>query len=364
MSFMSSSPSPVHPVSYMPAASHVVVAIPPAKGYALVPSTSSSISLPFALSDEWKRRLATIYSFIISKLAECTPGGSRWRHLLIIPLFIYFILYSTFPVIPDPAKLPVNVSGLVNTERYIFGGILPHEVLSWYHNSFFDVMAAIPYGLHIPLPIIFLTIALIWERRLVLPYAHSLGIASLAGVVIQYVFPTSPPWYYEKYGELPAHYDMQGDPAGLARVDVLLGTSFFHDMFEQSAIVFGSFPSLHITWASLMCLYLCSFQSGSKRGRFCLPFALWKCLPPLYVIWLALAVVYLEHHYVLDVAGGFLLALIAFGIGMPWSSDKEEEEQTDKVSLIEMDALDEEAAKIGHKLYLSASECTDSSAVV
>eukprot|EP01112_Ceratiomyxa_fruticulosa_P016560 TRINITY_DN5024_c0_g1_i1.p1 TRINITY_DN5024_c0_g1~~TRINITY_DN5024_c0_g1_i1.p1 ORF type:complete len:425 (-),score=43.28 TRINITY_DN5024_c0_g1_i1:150-1424(-) len=253
-----------------------------------------------------------VTSFILSKLAECTPGGSKWRHLLIIPAFVYLIIYALFPQIPNSEKYPINVSYLVSAESTLFGGYLPFEILNRMDNPYFDVLCAIPYTLHIPLPLIFILIALIWQRDAVLPFLHCIGIASLVGVIVQFVFPTAPPWYFAKYGESPANYDMRGDPAGLARVDTLFGSNFYHEMFEQSTIVFGAFPSLHVTWATLICLFICSFTNcckGCAEGKFFK--APWKCpkwIPPLYVIWLSFAVVYLEHHFVIDVIGGLVLA--------------------------------------------------------
>jgi len=229
-------------------------------------------------------------------------------------LITYLILYAFFPRIPVSEKYPINVSALVDTEAAIFGGYLPHEILNKHENPLFDVLSAIPYTLHIPLPIITVIIALIWDRPSVLPFLHCLGIASLTGVVIQFVFPTAPPWYFEKYGEDPANYSIKGDPAGLARVDALFSIDFYHNMFMQSTIVFGAFPSLHITWATLACLFMISFEkccTACAQGKFFKP--PWKCpkwIPPMYVLWLGFSVVYLQHHFVVDVVGGLTLAIV------------------------------------------------------
>jgi len=225
---------------------------------------------------------------------------SRLRHLLIIPLIAWIILYFTFPLIPDFLKLPVGVKVEAKLEKFLFFGFLPHTILDKIHNPVFDILCAIPYTLHIFNPFIFIACCFTFlkQRITIMPYVNSLGVLNILGMCIQLIFPTAPPWYYDKYGFLPASYDMKGDPAGLSRVDELLGIEFYHNSFDQNKVVFGSFPSLHVAWATLMCLFICSWDGWKKLKWFIRG----------YVALLCFAVVYLQHHYVLDVFFGLGLA--------------------------------------------------------
>ncbi|KAI9139887.1 hypothetical protein BKA69DRAFT_1167974 [Paraphysoderma sedebokerense] len=83
------------------------------------------------------------------------------------------------------------------------------------------------------------------------------GVMNFLGVVTQiFFFPSAPPWYVEKYPDLEPDYSFPGEPAGLSRIDRLFNTNFYEKMFKKSPLVFGSFPSLHSAYATLVILFL------------------------------------------------------------------------------------------------------------
>eukprot|EP01113_Clastostelium_recurvatum_P046946 TRINITY_DN82_c0_g1_i2.p1 TRINITY_DN82_c0_g1~~TRINITY_DN82_c0_g1_i2.p1 ORF type:complete len:460 (-),score=82.24 TRINITY_DN82_c0_g1_i2:142-1440(-) len=227
---------------------------------------------------------------------------SKLRHLLLIPLVVWGLIYITFPQIPTDAKLPVSVRAIVTLEKFLFFGFLPHKLMLYISNPVLDLLSAVPYTLHVFNPFLFVIMCLSIPRlrMTALPFLHCLGGLSLLGVFIQYVFPTAPPWYYDKYGTSPADYTMKGDPAGLARLDTLFQSQFYANTFHQSTIVFGAFPSLHVGWATLICLFICSWDGWRKL----------KIFARFYVCWICFAVVYLQHHYVMDAIAGIMCAWI------------------------------------------------------
>lgn len=87
-------------------------------------------------------------------------------------------------------------------------------------------------------------------------------------------------------------------PAGLTRVDDLLGFDLFGKLYGSSTLVFGSFPSLHAAWPFLAF----SIDSASTR---------WLHLGHYFVV--SWAAMYLNHHYLVDVLGG---AFFAGGVGV------------------------------------------------
>jgi hypothetical protein len=135
---------------------------------------------------------------------------------------------------------------------------------------------------------------------------------SLTGVIIQLLFPCSPPCtipihianegYENMYGFAPADYTMNGSPGGLERIDLLFGTKLYTSSFSASPVVFGAFPSLHAGWATLHALYL---HHLFPRAR------VFLCA---YVMWVWWATMYLTHHYFVDLIGGSCLAVTVFYI--------------------------------------------------
>ena len=125
-------------------------------------------------------------------------------------------------------------------------------------------------------------------------FARSFGYMNLIGVSIQLLFPCAPPWYENLYGLAPANYSIAGSPAGLARVDQLLGVDLYTSTFTASPMVFGAFPSLHSGSATIEALFMSH---------------VFPQLQPLfiaYTMWLWWATMYLSHHYAVDLVGGSL----------------------------------------------------------
>lgn len=175
-------------------------------------------------------------------------------------------------------------------------------MLSAHTHPILDVLAWIPYGLtHFAAP--FACALLLFAcgpPRLAPLFARAFGYMNLLGVLTQLALPCSPPWYEREFGLAPAHYGMDGSPAGLARIDRLTGLDLYTSSFTASPMVFGAFPSLHAASATLEALFM-----GLVFPRLAPLFA-------LYAAWLCWATMYLSHHYAVDLVGGALLAGIVF----------------------------------------------------
>jgi len=224
------------------------------------------------------------------------------RKTFAIFVVLWQVLYSAAPYIPVHMRPVIDVHSLVAWDKSMFL-ILPHQVFARLQNPFLDVFTAIPYTIHIFWPIGFLCWSFFKHRSLTLPYINCFGLLSLLAVVTELVFPTAPPWYFEKYGFEPAAYSLPGDPGGLARVDNMFDTNFYDDTFRKSPVVFGAFPSLHCAWPTLLTLFLVFHVLPSWK---------YKWIPCVYIMWVAFAVVYLQHHYVADILGGMLLAWLVY----------------------------------------------------
>jgi len=225
------------------------------------------------------------------------------RVLLVLPFVLWLVLYTSAPLIPLDARPAIDVRSLWEFDIALFQ-YLPSTELAKLQNVFFDVLGAIAYTLHAGWPFVFLAYMIFFKRRdLIIPYLNCFGMVCFLGLVTQLIMPTAPPWYYYKYSFAPASYEMKGDPAGLARVDERFNITFYKNMFDNSPVVFGSFPSLHIGWPSTTAFFV--FYETT------LPIGL-KIASIVYVSYVALAVIYLQHHYAVDVLGGMLYAFVVY----------------------------------------------------
>jgi inositol phosphorylceramide synthase catalytic subunit len=129
--------------------------------------------------------------------------------------------------------------------------------------------------------------------------AISLGFLALnlTGWLIWMLYPAAPPWYVDLYGKGPALLDAASNPAGLLRLDALLGVPISATFYSGSANVFGAMPSLHVGYAVLVAWVLFPLRGG------------WRAFTLLFAASIAFSAVYLRHHYILDVLAGALLAL-------------------------------------------------------
>jgi len=226
-----------------------------------------------------------------------------FRVLLCLPLVLWIVLFATAPYIPTSIRPAIDVYSLYEFD-VAFLHYLPSTELAKLQCTFLDVMGAIAYTLHTGWPFVFLFYMLFFKRRdLMLPYVNCFGLVCFLGLITQLVMPTAPPWYYYKYDFQPANYSMKGDPAGLERVDERFHIQFYKSMFDSSPVVFGSFPSLHVAWPSILALFVV-FETA-------LPKAL-KVASCVYAVYVSLAVMYLQHHYFVDVFGGMFYAFVVY----------------------------------------------------
>lgn len=241
--------------------------------------------------------------------------------------------------IPTEVRPHIWVKVLPALENVLYGANLSN-ILSAHTHPVLDVLAWIPYGLgHFGLPLICSIIIFLFAAPRTLPvYSKCFGWMSILGVTMALVFPCTPPWYENKYGLAPAHYGMPGSPAGLARIDALLGVDMYTTSFSTAPVPFGAFPSLHSADATLHALFM----------SHCFP--QFRPLFIFYVGWLWWATMYLSHHYAVDVVGGGLIACVFFYVARARSLPHRQPEKAhrwdyDFVEVGELKkAADEEAA--------------------
>lgn len=202
---------------------------------------------------------------------------------------------TVFRFIGAEYRPPIWVRVLPTLESVFYGANISN-ILSAHHHTVLDILAWLPYGItHFGAPFVVSIFMFIFGPPGTLPiFARTFGYMNLAGVVIQILFPCSPPWYENLYGLAPANYSIKGSPAGLAAIDQLFGINLYTSTFTASPLVFGAFPSLHAGTSTTEALFM-SYLFPKLRPLFV-----------AYVMWLWWATMYLSHHYAVDLVGGSL----------------------------------------------------------
>ncbi|CAG8591360.1 7265_t:CDS:2, partial [Ambispora gerdemannii] len=225
-----------------------------------------------------------------------------------LPIATWLILFYSCRFIPGDRRPHIYVSVLPALENILYGDNLS-AIIARHTNTLKDLLAWFPYGVaHFTLPF-FTSIGLWWvgPPGILAVFARAFGYMNIAGVLTQLSFPCSPPWYEYIYGmNTPAKYTMPGHPGGLARIDTLFSSTTYTTTFSGSPMVFGAFPSLHSGCAIIQALFI----------SYVLPKSRIICI--LYVMWIWWACMYLTHHYMVDLVGGGIYAVIAFWFSWKW----------------------------------------------
>ena len=233
--------------------------------------------------------------------AACTTWKQVWQPAS-LPFLLYLLIFKFYIPLRRVTRLdlsnPPSYYVLPNIEYHLFF-FQPHKVLSKLANPVFDVLAAIPYLIHFPLPFLFGAYLVIHpsKRGALFPYMWCAGWVNLLSVVIQFVFPTASPWFVDsavldQHGNIIYEY---ANEAGFKRLDRIFGFSIFHNIYSHSPLKFGAFPSLHVAWP--MIVFLNHPWFGKKVAA-------------VHVVWITLAALYSTHHYLIDALGGILMCVM------------------------------------------------------
>ncbi|CAO3564905.1 unnamed protein product [Mortierella alpina] len=239
-------------------------------------------------------------------IAPLFSQHTRAFMLPFLTIVAWLALFCACRFVPAGWRPHIFTSVLPTLDNILYGGNLSN-LLANSTSPWKDLLAWLPYGVfHFAMPVIVVILIAAFAPRGTLPvFARTFGYMNIAGVITQLVFPCAPPWFEIRYGPLqPAAYSMPGDPGGLVRVDDLLGVEIYRNTFTASPLVFGAFPSLHSG-----CAWQLAFFTVFVLGPRALPVAL------AYVLWIWWSALYLRHHYVVDLVGGAIYAVIAFWIG-------------------------------------------------
>ena len=237
-------------------------------------------------------------------------AGKTTRKLAValLPFVVFAVSYDWMRVYPNYQVNPIDVQGLYEAEKSLFGisvngdTLIPCEFFAMHHWPVADFFAGVFYLCWVPVPIAFgLWLYLKGDRQMYLRFAMVFLLVNLIGFVGYYIHPAAPPWYAMNYG-FEAMLDTPGNVAGLGRFDELLGCTIFDSIYGRNANVFAAVPSLH---AAYMVVALVYAIIGKCR---------WYVIALFSVIMAGIwgTAIYSCHHYIIDVLLGISCALLGW----------------------------------------------------
>ena len=237
---------------------------------------------------------------------------SRRLVVALIPFALFGISYDWMNLLPNYEVNPVDVRGLYETEKSLFGissaGALssgeailtPNEFFSIHTHPLMDFLAGVFYLCWVPLPIFYgLWIYFSGRGFDYLRFALVFLLVNLIGFAGYYIHPAAPPWYVAMHGFdfIPGTH---GETAGLGAWDSMTGLGIFDGLYSRNSNVFAAMPSLHAAYMLIAFIY-------SLRARCSVALRVLFAFICLGIWWTA---VYTSHHYILDVSAGIGVTLL------------------------------------------------------
>lgn len=232
-------------------------------------------------------------------------GSTRRLIIALLPFIIFGISYDWMNIVPNYEVNPVDVEGLYNTEKSLFGiaaaegvRLTPNEFFALHNTPAMDLLAGIFYLCWVPLPIIYgLWLYFSGKRKGYLHFSIVFLLVNLLGFTIYYIHPAAPPWYVASYG-FEAIPGTHGETAGLGRFDAMTGLGIFDALYARNSNVFAAVPSLHSAYTLVALIY--AFRTQSPL--------IWKVVLGVVTLGIWFTAVYSSHHYIIDVLLGIATA--------------------------------------------------------
>ncbi len=239
-----------------------------------------------------------------------STAASRRLVVALLPFIVFGISYDWMNIVPNYEVNPIDVAGLYEAEKTLFGinteaGILtPNEFLAMHTSTAADFLCGVFYLCWVPVPIMFgLWLYFSGRENACIRFSMVFLLVNLIGFAGYYIHPAAPPWFVAQYGMEPV-FGVPGSVAGLGAFDDMTGLGIFNTLYARNSNVFAAVPSLHSAYTLVAFIY--SLRSRSPSG--------WKIALAVITLGIWFTAVYTSHHYVIDVSLGIGCALVGFVI--------------------------------------------------
>jgi membrane-associated phospholipid phosphatase len=234
---------------------------------------------------------------------DSRPARSIARFVVYsLPFFVALFFYELLRKVVH-YRAEVHVGDLYDLEARLFPVTVGGQTIAWseliarHPNALLDVICGATYLLFLPELFGMAALMFFRARSRMLALAFGFLFANLLGWAIWLLYPAAPPWYVDAFGKGTAILSTPSNPAGLARLDQLIGLPIASTFYSGSANVFGAMPSLHVAYATIVAWVVFPLKGKLRAATL------------LFAVSMAFSAVYLRHHYILDVLAGLLLAV-------------------------------------------------------
>lgn len=208
----------------------------------------------------------------------------------------------------------VHLGELIQADRVMFGGELP---TLWIQDKlytvgtvhWYDYLAVAMYALHFVFPLVFAFILWLGRKERFWQFSLAFLLMTYAAFAFFLFYPAAPPWLAQEWNRIhgvqwPATQTWQAlAPERFDDFDT------YQIWNKASGNAVAAFPSLHAGFPWLTLLFAVKFFGWRGLVFIVYNVALW------------FSVVYLGHHWVIDIVGGMAWATICFVIvvyAWPW----------------------------------------------
>ena len=220
-----------------------------------------------------------------------------------LPFAAIFLAWESMRGLADDLGTAVHSDDIIAIERFLFFGRVPSvELQAAFHLpgqiNVLDLATTFLYVAHFALPLVVAFVFWISERRLFYRYLMALMLMSFAAFLCYLLIPVAPPRFAGAYGESLVVRDIARDT--FEQLHFAPVTTWLYGSISGNPV--AAMPSLHSAYPLLAFLFV-----RTRWPRASLILLAWSA-----AIWFS--VVYLGHHYVIDVVAG-----MAFAVGAYWA---------------------------------------------
>lgn len=249
-------------------------------------------------------RTEHVYILALLTILLFAAGATRRMVVALLPFIVFGISYDWMNILPNYEVNPVDIRGLYDAEKSLFGigSSTPNEWWAAHTSKILDFMAGCFYLCWVPVPIIFgLWLYFGRQYEVYLHFSLVFLFVNLLGFAGYYIHPAAPPWYVAMHGFefIPGTH---GETAGLSAWDAMTGTAIFDGLYSRNSNVFAALPSLHAAYMLIAFIY----SLRARCGWWLRAIFAFICLG---IWWTA---VYTSHHYIIDVIAGIGVTVLGW----------------------------------------------------
>lgn len=218
-----------------------------------------------------------------------------------VPFVLIFLGWEAMRGLADNFGAAVHSDGVIALERAIsFGVVPPVELQRLFYRpdavNPLDVATSVLYAAHFIFPLGVAFIFWMRDRTLYYRFAGTMLLMALAAFVVYLLLPVAPPRFAHLHGEALAVVDVMGET--IVKLEMHPSADWVYQNLSPNDN--AAFPSLHAAFPLLAWLFL-RRRHAKAAG-----------LVAVYTVAVWFAIVYLGHHYVVDIVGGAAFAIGAY----------------------------------------------------